>query len=274
MYLGLLHLLVILLTFFAVTVTYPMFELSMSMALLLAVGVTGIVFLVLYVVFGRMDPAEVKQYRPCAGGWCESKYHQCDLGLTKIPQQPVNTYSNLAFALGGALCFFWFRTPQSLTFMLLMIALCVGSALYHATSTRWGGQLDVAGIYAVFTCLGVLAIFLFLKVGPILQAVAALGLGLFSGWLFRYKYKGDMQIKIAAMLLVIYTFTIIGTSIWKEWKTSGWLLIGSLVSFAIAFLIWNLDKSCKFPLKRWGHGFWHMLAAVSCTLIFWAIGIL
>ncbi len=228
----------------------------------------------LVVTFRRLDPTTIGEYRPCAGGWHESEFHACEQGLKYIPQQPVNTYSNLAYAAAGAITIFHLGTAQALVFCLLMSFLCVGSSLYHATSTRWAGKLDVAGIYGVFTCLGLLGILRFTEIAGWLQATMAFGSAILAGWLLRFKYNGNMQVKIAIMLSVIYLFAFLGAGLSGQWNPSGWFLVGSLLCFGLAFLIWNLDKARKFPLPRWGHGFWHILTAASSTLVFYAIAIL
>ena len=48
-------------------------------------------------------------------------------------------------------------------------------------------------------------------------------------------------------------------------------LIVSFILFVLAFLAWNLDKWRLFPLKRWGHGLWHILAGVAMSILFYAI---
>ena len=54
-------------------------------------------------------------YVPCAGGWHEAELNSCSQGLLKLPQQPVNTYSNLAYLAAGLFPAIVLKTPP-LTF--------------------------------------------------------------------------------------------------------------------------------------------------------------
>jgi predicted membrane channel-forming protein YqfA (hemolysin III family) len=64
-------------------------------------------------------------------------------------------------------------------------------------------------------------------------------------------------------------------SLLKMWSKGDWnawpMLVGSFVSFGIAYIIWNMDVARTFPLKRWGHGIWHILTALASALLFDAI---
>ena len=107
----------------------------------------------LSVIFKKIEPANVSEYRKCVGGWWEEELNHCDSGLIRVPQQPVNTYTNLAYLAVGLFLMFQLNTLSTYVFSLTLLYLCVGSALYHALSTRWAGRLDVSAIYAVFSAV-------------------------------------------------------------------------------------------------------------------------
>lgn len=98
---------------------------------------------VLRAIFKKINPANVSDYRACVGGWWEEELNQCSPDLVMVPQQPVNTYTNLVYLTGGLFIAVHFNTLSSYVFSLTLLYLCVGSALYHALSTSWAGRLDV-----------------------------------------------------------------------------------------------------------------------------------
>lgn len=114
----------------------------MSLLISIAFAVAGsiVVGFALRAIFRSLEPSSIKQYRACKGGWWEEKLNHCESGLVKLPQQPVNTYTNIAYLTGGAFLMFYLNTFPSMVFFITSLYLCTGSALYHATSTRWAGR--------------------------------------------------------------------------------------------------------------------------------------
>jgi hypothetical protein len=53
------------------------------------------------------------------------------------------------------------------------------------------------------------------------------------------------------------------------WQPLSYFVV-SLALFAVAFLIWSLDKKRVFPFKHWGHGLWHILTGTAISLLFYA----
>ncbi len=89
-------------------------------------------------------------------------------------------------------------------------------------------------------------------------------------FLLRYKYRGLMAVKIGIFLVLTYLCV---------WLNNGRTLndgnlIASFILFVLAFLAWNLDKWRLFPLKRCGHGLWHILAGVAIAILFYVIHLL
>lgn len=240
--------------------------------LLSALGGAVFAGLALITVFRYVDPEVVADdYHFCRGGWHESYLNGCEEGLLQIPQQPVNTYTNLAYLAAGLYIDLWLDSAPSLVFVLTMTYLCIGSSLYHATSTRWAGMLDVTAIYAVFSSTMVYALAALvggaeLAFVPALMFVVA---GL-AAYMLSSRFRRRMEVVIGVFLGCTYAAILIRMAIMGTW--TGWLwLVISFVLFALAFWFWTLDKAKAFPLKRWGHGFWHLLSAAATALVFYAI---
>lgn len=243
--------------------------------MLLAISVTtGAVVFVAFLflaLFRFIDPAIVQDdYRACAGDWHEAELHHCQAGLVAVPQQPVNTYSNLAYLAAGLYPGVLLGTPAAYVFTFTMAYLCVGSALYHATSTRWGGMLDVTAIYVVFSALAVYAAAVLLGVPewltPALMFVISGGVA----YVLSPRYHRNMRLVIGIFLGGAYVLVLL--QMWMRATWTPWpYLLASFVAFALAFLFWHMDRSRTFPLPRWGHGLWHILTAAASGLVFYSI---
>jgi hypothetical protein len=243
---------------------------TLFLSIAFAAGVSLVIYFALREVFKSLDPAKISTYRPCKGGWWEAELNQCAAGLLLIPQQPVNTYTNIAYAAVGSFLIFNLNTLPTYVLFLTLLYLCAGSALYHATSTRWAGSLDVSGIYAVFSALGAYALCKFLSLGETWIAFFMFAVAVLLGYSWKYKYKGDMRVKIGILLLVIYFFVILIMRKNNMSLVDGYL-IASAALFLLAFCAWNLDKWRVFPVKRWGHGLWHVLTAAAIAILFYVI---
>lgn len=243
----------------------------MLLALSVTTGAVVFAALLLFSLFRFIDPAIVRDdYRPCAGNWYEAQLHACEAGLAAVPQQPVNTYTNLAYPAAGLFPGVLLDTPTSYVFAFTMTYLCIGSALYHATSTHWAGMLDVTAIYVVFSTLAAFAAAVVLGLPdwliPGLMFVAA---GVVA-YIFTPRFRRRMNVVIGGFLGAAYVLVVL-----RMWLTSNWMpwpyLALSLASFALAFIFWRMDLTRTFPLRRWGHGLWHLLTAAASGLIFYTI---
>jgi channel protein (hemolysin III family) len=234
-----------------------------------AVVFAGLIFLA---VFQYVEPETVSaDYHPCRGGWHEAYLNDCEAGLLRIPQQPVNTYTNLAYLAAGLFTHLALGTGPSLVFAVGLIYLCVGSTLYHAVSTAWAGMLDVTGIYVVFSSLAVFAAAALLGGGtsPLTTAVMFLVAGL-TAFLLSKRFRRQMNVVIGIFLGLIYALSLLHIGLnhhWERWS----LLLASFTLFALAFMAWHMDRARSFPLPRWGHGLWHILTAAASALLFFAI---
>lgn len=243
------------------------------MLLAISVSAGAVIFsaFIFIALFKFIDPRIVRDaYVPCLGDWHESELHNCQAGLFSVPQQPVNTYSNLAYLAAGLYPAVLLDTPVGYVFAFTMIYLCVGSSLYHATSTRWAGMLDVTAIYTVYSALLVYAASVLLSLPawlvPGLMFVIAGALA----YLLSPRYKRRMEFRIAIFLGGAYLLVLLQMWMAGDWQHWPWLA-GSFLSFGIAYIFWNMDRARTFPLPRWGHGLWHILTAIASGLVFYTI---
>jgi predicted membrane channel-forming protein YqfA (hemolysin III family) len=243
---------------------------TLAIAIAFAAAAVTVVGIALRVIFQSVPPSSVTDYRPCKGGWWEGELNHCKSGLLMVPQQPVNTYTNLAYIAGGLFLAFKLNTLPFYVLSLTSLYLCAGSTLYHATSTRWAGSLDVSSMYAMFSALTAYAAFTLIGLKEPLVALIMFVVAILCGYLLRYKYRGNVSLKIGIFLVLTYVFAI-----WNMRKSNkSWVddyLITSFVLFAIAYVGWYMDKKRIFPLKRWGHGLWHLLTATAISILCYSI---
>jgi len=244
-----------------------------TMLLAFAVTIGALIFatLILLTLFRNLSPAIVEDgYVPCRGHWYEARANGCEHGLTHIPQQPINTYTNLAYLAVGVFVALSLGTAPAYVFAFTMLYLFIGSTLYHALSTHWAGMLDVTAIYSLFSALAVyglcelLGLPVWLTTG-IMFAVAGL-----TAYVLSPRYRKNMNLVIGLFLGATYVLLLL--HMWRSGLWSAWpYLVGSLVAYGTAFIIWNVDKTETSPFKKWGHGIWHILAAAASALIFYAV---
>ncbi len=231
--------------------------------------------LILFVYLRRINPATVGVYK--SRDWCEAQLAgSLDPGRThpsRVPEQPVNTYSNLVYAAVGVFVALELATLPAFVFSLTMVVLCWGSSLYHALSTVRTGRFDVAGMYVVYSGLAVYAISMATGVPDWWIAVAMVvitslfGLG---GYFIRGWYHDNVNWKIAIFLIVPYLLVI--ERIVTHGQSDAILPVTvSFGLFAIAMISWIFDKTCRFPIRTWGHGVWHLFTGVATGMLFIAV---
>jgi channel protein (hemolysin III family) len=243
--------------------------------MLIALSVTGgAVFfaaIILVILFRTIDPQIVRDgYVECAGRWHEAFLCGCEDGLASLPQQPVNTYTNLAYLAAGVFPGVLLDTPAIYVFSFSMIYLFIGSSLYHAMSTSWGGMLDVTAIYVVYSALAVYAsAVLFGSPDWMIPLTMFVVAGL-AAYVLSPRYHRNMHLKIAILLGGTYVLLLLRMAFSGNWGSWPYL-VASIITFALGFLFWMMDKRRTFPLPRWGHGLWHILTAAATGLVFYAI---
>lgn len=175
------------------------------------------------------------------GGWWEDKL----LKRTSPPFGPWNTYSNLTYALVGAIVA-WGR-PDHAPFAVAMWLLATGSALYHSEKTIHANKLDWLGMFAVF------------------GAVVAHAYGfpdwvaLALGGLLGYGYLASKRLHADAVIGTLLVVAALGPRTQHERLALG--------VFALSYLVSILDK--QGLTGRWGHGLWHCSSGIALGLLIW-----
>lgn len=229
-----------------------------------------------------------------AGG---NALHFCELNrVDELIRQPANTWSNLGFVAVGLLVIavgfadlkqgmarrkshnFLVRYPIfSILFGLSAIYVGLGSLLYHASLTEFFQKHDQMGMYAlVFVILA----FSLNRIFPAIKlfgnwrsfhlfnlAGAAVSfLAVFVVW----QFLNINTFFPIALGLVLITHLYYEFFVKKSTAFTKYILI-ALLSFAVGFTIWMLDRShivCSPESWFQGHAVWHLLSALSALLIY------
>ncbi len=233
-------------------------------------------------------------------GWVESRglrqpTYAERIYFDQVFRTQANTWSNLAYVLVGlyalALGRFdqrartaegrgYLRDTPALSF-LFGAACCYlgfGSGLFHASLTRWGQQLDVAGMYPpMLSCLAI-------QLGrglrgaqrrwgwawtPPVAWLVSLVL-LVSGLLYYYKWSMSASLVLTTLILSLTALTLVDIIFARRALSFRWpgLAAGSL---GLAVICRQLDVAGKFSgPDTWlqGHAFWHGLTAGSLACLY------
>ena len=196
--------------------------------------------------------------------------HFCERELCAWIEQPINTWTNLAYLLVGALILVLARRDRRpLLGWIGVIAILqgFGSALFHASSTHVGEVVDEAVMYlfasyALVMNLGRLAHFKGRTVSGSTQLGAFAGVALLSS-AFTAVAGGDWGIVLFAALVI--TAGSAEDHLRRNVPNPPsyrplWWLLGA---FAVAWAAWWIDVlqiGCN-PDNHWfqGHGVWHVV---------------
>lgn len=78
----------------------------------ITLGVLVFATLISHNLFKHLTPAAIRpDYKPCSGNWHEEELAGC-CTLEHVPQQPINTYTNLAYLAAGILVHFTWRPAR------------------------------------------------------------------------------------------------------------------------------------------------------------------
>lgn len=195
-------------------------------------------------------------------GFRQAELPFCEAELCSWIREPANTWSNLAFLIVAVIVVRKSgRAAKAIA--LVSAATGLGSALFHATGTQWGGIADYAGMFlgtGAMTALNVrrwrsvswpFAYFLFALTSVLLLAGAA--------------WFPELE---RILYIVAMPCCLIELRLWFRDRGTRyfWYLIGSLV-LSIGVLFWWLDLSRVFcnPDNHWinGHAIWHLATALA-----------
>jgi hypothetical protein len=216
------------------------------------------------------------------GEYCEHKR------MDSFAREPLNTWSNAAFLILGALVIghglndrkkkgnnlltqhpiFSFITGIS------MVYLFFGSGLFHASMTRIGQWADMSATYCCMVAVTGIALYrLFQRMIPGTNlAPVFIGLILLTDILMTiFKWHIPATPVMAGIILVITT-SIIAFTIAYGPKQNLLLALSSLVCMVLAIILRTLDVQkiwCYPDSLIWqGHAVWHVLCALSLFLVY------
>lgn len=192
------------------------------------------------------------------GGWWEDALAQ----RCAFPIAPVNTWTNLAYPLAGAVIL-WHGTNGAHIVEAVMLALLgIGSGLYHGFKTHFSGMCDDVGMLLVFGGMALYAVSPSAASTPAAMAIAAGGLAV---WRFA---NGERAKNMNGILGLFVGIILTAASLHAH---IGGALLGLGILAVAYFGCWKPDHARTFPLPRWGHGVWHILTAVGITVLFLAL---
>jgi hypothetical protein len=260
--------------------------------LILAVGPTVFVWFILESLFRYLrEPVNLEMLardydQSAAENWHESRSQDADK-LIRIPQQPFNTWTNLAYIAAGMFVSAYDPTPASTIFVFIMTYVSISSALYHATSTNWAGRLDVIGTYMIFAGLATYALagVVHRAISPteapgytLKTAVATVVIYCVTGliaelWWHKKEQDGWYFAKLGLLLLPTLLLLVVHI-VWFPGENAPEIrgVLGyALIFFAISVLFWVPDRIGKPLVGKYGHSVWHVGTAVGIALLFYAV---
>lgn len=248
-------------------------------------GTFTLVLVVLYLIYRDIDVWMILCDKPLPAkhGFNEALHGS-------IYRQRANTLSNLAYVLVGlyVIAYAWwdYRRPTKKTdpyavrhpalmglFGVTCIEVGIGSGLMHAAMTPWGHKLDVLGMIATVTTLFALHWARWVPSIPIggrrwptwpVAGFLAVTISIYLT-VNLHIFRGAFNAAFAGLIGIFGTSMALELFFGRTSRQYRWPVL-ALVSLALAFFIWNLDRSGQFSSpESWfqGHAVWHVLTAVS-----------
>ncbi|MGW5240439.1 ceramidase domain-containing protein [Monashia sp. NPDC004114] len=203
---------------------------------------------------------------PGDGATCLTSRCFCELVRPDGIAQPANAWSSLGFVVAGIAAILALRPParRERTLVVLLggslVAVGVGSFLFHATLTLWGQFVDVLPMYAVGCVLLAGAV---VRLGWVAPRAAAFGGGALLVLLgvALWVWPESRRVLFAAVLLPGIVLELVRAR--RSPTSARWLYVG-LGLLGTAYLVWVLDQTgawCDPSGWLQGHALWHLLGA-------------
>lgn len=185
-------------------------------------------------------------------------------------REPINTITNAAFFISALLLWrFWRQQQQvnqqsdysSLTLIVLLVGIGIGSTLWHATQTRWGGFLDVLFIQ-LFLLFYLGSYFFYAAQWQRWKIFLAVPLFIVGSFYFPQVWPLEFARSSAVYipsLLIVSLFAVHQYSHHK--KISRYLAIAAAV-FTLSVTIRASEKYLCAYVPFGGHFMWHFLNAI------------
>lgn len=252
----------------------------------------GAAVYVFFLVAGYvMLRADLTEMDPCFS-LHEGDLCYCELFRAGLIKQPVNTASNLAFALVGfgVLADVALARPArrnaltrdrrwSIWYGLLSLYLGPGSMVFHASYTWWAGILDGVSMYAWLSFVVVYDLERLAGIG--LRRALPLWLAINAAWVAMRVLIPNQGSAVSSStlifvgLLVLMLLSIAAVVALRRervrFASHGWLL-GSFAFFGVGLAVWlqsGTGQPLCVPDSPWqGHAVWHLSAAVAVGLLY------
>ncbi len=197
--------------------------------------------------------------------------------LRRLVREPQNTWSNLAFVLGGSGLLVAARLRMARAVGAALIAVGVGSFLYHASASRTLRHLDVGAMYWLFLLLGGLALGSVVapcrnwcerRAGWLAVGTALAAVGLTVGRNLSVLGIKPLSLTIATGIAAALTIASLGIAGWRSRSGRTWAAVaGVYVLFAVALMCQLGDQPGRWLFRPGAavqaHALWHIFSAAA-----------
>lgn len=194
--------------------------------------------------------------------WQEQVIAYCERTDFSYWSEPVNAVTNVAFVIAGLIVWPQTRDVAAARLMaIVLMAIGVGSYLWHTHATGWAGLLDVAPIVVFILVYLFVATRDFLRAPVWLAALVSVGFVPYAagfGWLAGFLVPGAGANALYFSVAVL----IAGYGLWlRDTPTGKGLLVGACVlCVSLGFRMADAAFCAQFALGT--HFMWHILNAV------------
>lgn len=199
--------------------------------------------------------------------------------LRRLVREPQNTWSNLAFVLGGAALVVTARLRMARGVGVSLVAVGIGSFLYHASASRTLRHLDVGAMYWLFLLLAVLAAGSIAsslrrwsepRATSIAVGTALAAVGLTLGRNLVVLGVKPFSLTIATGLAAVLTIASLAVAGWRARSSGMWVaVLGVVALFAIALTCQVGDQPGRWLFRPGApvqaHALWHLFSAAAVT---------
>jgi len=199
----------------------------------------------------------------------------CERTDFSLLSEPVNLISNISFFIAFYFLYKLYKNSpnqglQTKTLVYLVLAIGIGSTLYHSFATTWAGLLDMIPIYAFFA----LFIYIFARQGLDLSIIHTLLLYVFLILLFYLApiIFSDLNSGfVMYMPLIIFFWCLTFYLLFIEHKNAPGFVLFLLVavpSFYLRSIDMDVCSSFSLAGHTFGtHVFWHLLNGLLLYLM-------
>jgi hypothetical protein len=202
--------------------------------------------------------------------------HSADAEARMI-REPLNTWTNLAFTVAGAALVARSIYPSSRLVGWTLVAVSVGSFLYHASASRTLRHFDVGAMYALFFCIAVAATPAVRLVSHAaidrrarVLAVVAVAIAIVVTFARNVVIFGIKPLALSvatACTATVFAAALLSTARQQPRASVFWRASASLGLFAVAVVCQTGDRPgawlCAPNALIQAHALWHVLAAAA-----------